>query len=119
MSQKLFLEATVEALQSIHEVHGGAEDRNVTKAVIKHTHDPDALHVGSTGHEHVYSGESPDRETHVYYVHNTKTGKTHEAGLEHAGKALSHDEVHKEFGGNVSKAASKMVHNNHKDEVGS
>lgn len=119
MSQKLFLEATVEALQSIHEVHGGAEDRNVTKAVIKHTDDPDALHVGSTGHEHVYAGESPDRETHVYYVHNAKTGKTHEAGLEHAGKALSHDEVHKEFDGNVSKAASKMVHNNHKDEVGS
>lgn len=114
MSQKVFLEATIDALQSIHE----AEDSNVTKAVVKHTDDPDALHVGTVGHEHVYAGESPDRETHVYYVHNSKTGKTHEAALEHAGEALSHDEVHKEFGGNISKAASKMVHKDHKDEVG-
>jgi len=91
------------------------EDKSVTQKVAKH--DQDAIHVGSVGHEHVYAGEQPDHETHVYHVHNSKTGQTHTADIEHAGEAFSHSEVHSQFGGKVSKAASKIAHKDHKDEM--
>jgi len=94
-----------------------AEDSAVTKKVMRS--DPDAMHVGTTGHEHVYAGAGDGGE-HVYHVHNTKTGKTHSAALDHGGTdTYSHAEVHKEFGGDskVSKAASKIAHNDHKEEM--
>lgn len=94
-----------------------SEDAAVTKAVKKA--DPDAMHIKTVGHEHVYSGGSDGGE-HVYHVHNTKTGQTHTATLDHGGTdTYSHPEVHKEFGGDskVSKAASKVAHNDHKSEM--
>ena len=95
-----------------------AEDAAVTKKVEKE--DPDAIHIGTAGHEHVYSGGQPDHESHVYHIHNTKTNKTHTAMIDHGGEdTYSHAKVHKEFGGdkNVSKAASKIAHKDHKEEM--
>lgn len=94
------------------------EDKAVTAKVQKH--DQDAMHIGSHGHEHVYAGGQPDSGTHVYHIHNTQTGKTHTASLEHDGeKTYSHSGVHKAFGGDskVSKPASKIAHADHKDEM--
>jgi hypothetical protein len=93
-----------------------AEDAAVTKKVEKE--DPDAMHIGTAGHEHVYASGGGDE--HVYHVHNTKTGQTHTAVIDHGGEdTYSHAEVHKEFGGdkNVSKAASKIAHKDHKEEM--
>ena len=91
------------------------EDKSVTKKVA--SKDSDATHVGSTGHEHVYAGSQPDRGTHVYHIHNTKTGKTHTAAIDHSGRSQSHNNVHKAFGGKVSTAASKIAHKDHRSEL--
>ena len=93
------------------------EDKSVTKKVA--AKDSDATHVGSTGHEHIYAGSQPDRGTHVYHIHNTKTGKTHTAAISHSGSPQSHNNVHRAFGGDskVSKSASMIAHNDHRSEL--
>jgi len=77
-NMKSFKQYVAEELVNITE----AEDSAVTKKVTKS--DPDAMHVGTAGHEHVYAGAGDGGE-HVYHVHNTKTGQTHTATLDHGG----------------------------------
>lgn len=90
------------------------EGQEHESTVSKHTGDPDPVHIASHGHEHVYAGSGTDRGEHHYHVHNSQTGKTHTAVLDHGGEEpFSHKEVHAHFKGKVSSAASKLVHKDH------
>ena len=80
--------------------------------------DPDAHHHKSVGHEHIYIGAQPDRDTHTYHVHNSKSGKTHTVDLDHGGRdTYSHKEVHQAAKGNISRAAALHIHKDHKSEM--
>jgi len=95
-----------EDLQQLDE----AEDKEVTKKIAKRA--DDHYHIATHGHEHVYGGDQPDRETQVYHVHNTKTGKTHDIPVEHGGEEYPHSDMRKEVSGmsKISTAASKSIH---------
>lgn len=92
-----------------------SEDKAVTKKVEKI--DPDSFYQKTIGHEHIYSGGQSDRENHTYHVHNTSTGKTHSISLDHGGKTMSHKAVRSESPKEVSDAAVKHIHKDHKEEM--
>jgi hypothetical protein len=80
--------------------------------------DPDAHHHKSVGHEHIYIGAQPDRDTHTYHVHNSKSGKTHTVDLDHGGRDThSYKEVHQAAKGKISRATALHIHKDHKSEM--
>jgi hypothetical protein len=103
--------------ESAQIAEAAGEDKAVSAIVAKH--DSDSFHVKTVGHEHVYAGESGSPDAHVYHVHNTQTGKTHHIYMEHGGDAMSHREIKKQAGSHISDAATKAIHKDHKEEVGS
>ena len=80
--------------------------------------DPDAHHHKSVGHEHIYIGAQPDRDTHTYHVHNSKSGETHTVDLDHGGQNThSYKEVHQAAKGKISRATALHIHKDHKSEM--
>jgi len=80
--------------------------------------DPDAHHHKSVGHEHIYIGAQPDRDTHTYHVHNSKSGETHTVDLDHGGQDThSYKEVHQAAKGKISRATALHIHKDHKSEM--
>ena len=102
-----------------------ASQKHMNKLADKEGHLGDPDHIGSHGHEHVYSthwGDGDDEATH-YAVHNTKTNKVHKVPVEHGGEHISKKEVEHSINtndpkGHVSAGARKHIHNDHKEEYG-
>lgn len=103
-----------------------ASQKHMNKLANKEGHLDDPDHIGSHGHEHVYSthwGDGDDGATH-YAVHNTKTNKVHKVPVEHNDNHLSKKEVEHSINvndprGHVSAGARKHIHNDHNYEYGS
>jgi hypothetical protein len=83
MSQKLFLEATIGALQTIQEDsgdsfrHSGGSPKDMPDAgdkAAQHFNKHDSDHEMITSHQHEHSAALPNKG--MYAVHNTKTGQT-------------------------------------------
>lgn len=112
MQNKKLIEAVVNVMKGTH--LNESEDMEITKKVTKI--DPDAIHIKSEGHQHLYSGGS-DPEAHHYMVYHADTGKVRHITLEHDGEPLSSREVKQHAGKAVHPNLVKAIHKDHKEDL--